>query len=99
MHVTPVPVHVKTALGAEADLAPLELLDPADRFVDQQVDLFVIEFGNVMDTPVDRREHALAPHEGEDIGLHDAEVDTAKIKDVGDVLDRTLAEDRQDSQI
>ncbi len=62
----------------------------------QQVKLLIVELGHIGERAVDPPNRVLLPRVVEDIGLHDRKVDAAQRLQVDDILQRSLAEDRDD---
>jgi hypothetical protein len=56
------------------------------------------EPGDALDQRVDTGEVPLRPCEGENVGLHDANIDAAQEHDVGHIVQRALAEYRDHPQ-
>jgi hypothetical protein len=62
------------------------------------VKFLVIEAGDVADAIADTAMDPVILDIGKDVGLDDGEVHALQIKQVGDVLDRPVAGDRQDPE-
>ena len=61
----------------------------------EQMELLVVELGDVGDPGFESREQTLLSRIIEHVGLKDGHVDAAQQLEVGDVLQRSLADDRQ----
>ena len=64
----------------------------------EDMHLLIVEFGDVLDQAVDTRQQLLPLRIGQHVGLDDADIDAAQHQDIGDVLQRALADDRQHPQ-
>jgi hypothetical protein len=71
----------------------------ADVVAGQDVDFLVIQLRDVLDHVLDAGQAAAAARDGERVGLDDPDIDAAQQDDVLDVLQRALADDRQDAQL
>lgn len=87
------------AFGAEIDLAAAQLVDRGEDVAREDVDLLVVQFGDVGDLILDAGIEILAPVEFKDVRLDDRNVDAAQQQEILDVAHRALADHRQHAQV
>ena len=83
------------ALGAEVDPLAAQVVDRGELVARQQMDLLVVELGDVGDLLLDPGVQVGALVEVEDVRLHDRDVDAAQQQQILDVAHRALADHRQ----
>ena len=88
----------RRARTAQIDVDPLicQIGDRFDVLPRKEVELFIIELGDIGRPVLDSREQVLLPRVIEHIGLENGHVDAAEQLQIGDVLQGSLADDRQD---
>jgi hypothetical protein len=77
---------------------PPRSFDPFDVSAGKDVYFFLVQLGHILDRVVEVRERFLVPNECQHVRLYDRDIGIVQDHEIGDVLQRAFAHDRQDTQ-
>src|SRR6185312_1194531 len=88
--------HGRTAaLYVDIDGLTVEVFQLGNVAPRQEVDLLIIELGDVANALHQAGEHVVLLRVGQSVRLHKADIDASEVEDIGEILQRSLAVDRQ----